>query len=173
MAELWDIMDQNGNVTGRFVERGKPMQKGEYHLVVEIWILNSKREFLISKRSARGAWHGLWQTTGGCAVAGDDSLKTALKETREEIGVFLDPKNGTLFKRYGALRSNDPGGYIKDVWLFRQEVDIASVVFQPEETCDAMWASKAKIMQLIQEKKFIPPHEAFPYLDELFENCEV
>ena len=172
MAELWDILDENGNVIGRFIERGKPMQKGDYHLVAEIWILNSKWEFLISKRSAGGEWHGLWQTTGGCAVAGDDSLKTALKETREEIGITLDPKNGMLFKRYSALRSNDPGGYIKDVWLFRQEADIASVVFQPEETCDAMWASKAQIIQFINEKKFIPV-EKYPYLNELFEHCEV
>jgi len=172
MAELWDILDQNGNITGRSIERGKPMQKGEYHLVAEIWILNSKGEFLISQRSTGGTWHGLWQTTGGCAVAGDDSLKTALKETREEIGVILDPKNGMLFKRYTALRSNDPGGYIKDVWLFRQEADITSVVFQPEETCDAMWASKALVKQLIEEEKFIPK-DIYPYLDELFKFCGV
>ncbi|HOP11274.1 MAG TPA: NUDIX domain-containing protein [Oscillospiraceae bacterium] len=172
MAELWDILDENGNFTGRYAERGKPLKKGEYHLVVEIWILNSKGEFLISQRSAGGTWHGLWQTTGGCAVAGDDSLKTALKETREEIGIELDPKNGLLFKRYSALRSNDPGGYIKDVWLFRQEADISSVVLQPGETCDAMWASKKKIMRLIDENRFIPK-EIYPYLDALFEYCGV
>jgi len=127
---------------------------------------------LFPKDRPRRAWHGLWQTTGGCAVAGDDSLKTALNETREEIGIELDPKNGMLFQRYSAPRSNDPSGYIKDVWLFRQEADIASVVFQPEETCGAMWASKPQIIQLIKEKKFIP-HEIYPYLDALFEYCGV
>lgn len=28
MVELWDILDKNGNVTGRVHERGKPMNKG-------------------------------------------------------------------------------------------------------------------------------------------------
>jgi len=36
MTELWDILDENGNVTGRFHERGKPMNKGEYHLEVSV-----------------------------------------------------------------------------------------------------------------------------------------
>jgi hypothetical protein len=26
--ELWDILDENGNRTGRYVERGKPMKPG-------------------------------------------------------------------------------------------------------------------------------------------------
>ena len=40
MAELWDILDENGNKTGRLHERGKPMNKGEYHLEVSVWIEN-------------------------------------------------------------------------------------------------------------------------------------
>jgi len=52
-------------------------------------------------------------------------------------------------------------------------VDITSVVFQPEETCDAMWANKTQINQLINNAKFIPPDEVYPYLDELFQYCEV
>jgi predicted N-acetyltransferase YhbS len=40
--ELWDVYDKNRNKTGKIVERGKPMSQDEYHLVVEIWIKNSK-----------------------------------------------------------------------------------------------------------------------------------
>ena len=29
MAELWDILDENGKATGRVHERGKPMNKGK------------------------------------------------------------------------------------------------------------------------------------------------
>ena len=50
MIELWDILDENGNITGRLHERGKPMVEGDYHLVVHVWIMNHKGEFLISKR---------------------------------------------------------------------------------------------------------------------------
>ena len=36
MQEMWDIVDQNGNKTGRLHERGRPMQKGEYPLSVSV-----------------------------------------------------------------------------------------------------------------------------------------
>ena len=36
MAELWDVLDENGLSTGRVHERGKPMNKGEYHLEVYV-----------------------------------------------------------------------------------------------------------------------------------------
>ncbi|MPN38105.1 Isopentenyl-diphosphate Delta-isomerase [bioreactor metagenome] len=171
MKELWDILDENGNKTGRLCERGTRMYKGEYHLVVQVWIKNSNNEFLISRRSNNGiSWSGLWQTTGGAAVAGDNSLKTALKETREEIGIMLDPKNGQLFKHYSEPRKNDSGGVFIDVWLFRQDFDISTVVLQPEETCDAMWASSEKIKQMIYDGYFIPPQEAYPYIDEILIN---
>lgn len=171
MRELWDILDANGNKTGRFQERGKPMLKGEYHLVVHIWIINSKGEFLISKRAPSvTGWANMWQTTGGSAVAGDDSLATALKETREETGIVLKTENGELFKRYSKLHSDDNGGTFYDVWLFRQEADINDVVFQPEETCGAMWASKEKIVELTDNGKFIA-NEAYPYIKELFDFC--
>ena len=173
MSEVWDILDENGNVTGRLHERGKPMQKGDYHLVVQVWIMNSKGEFLISRRAlGEGWWVGMWQTTGGCAIAGDDSLKTALKETREEIGITLDPKNGQRFKRYSESHKNDDGNVFIDVWLFRQDVDITTVVFEPKETSDAMWASKEQIIQMIYKGEFIPPDEAYPYIDELFYFCD-
>ena len=109
---------------------------------------------------------GKWQTTGGHAVAGDDSLATALKETVEELGITLNPLNGQLFKRYIETEHN-----FCDVWLFKQEINIANVVLQPDETCDAMWADKSKIMQMIDDGSFRPT-SSYPYLKELFHFCK-
>ena len=170
MGEFWDVLDKDGNKTGRIHERGKSMLKGDYHLIVHAWILNPKGEFLISKRTPEIiGWPNMWQTTGGSAVAGDSSLDTALKETREEIGIILPAEKGEFFIRYSKIHSNDNGGNFYDVWLFRQDVDIKDVILQPEETCDAMWASKDEILELIKQNKFIP----FPYIDEFFKFCEI
>jgi len=163
--ELWDVLDKNGKKTGRLCKRG-PMQCGEYHLVVHVWIVNSKNEFLISKRTPNKTFPNMWECTGGSAVAGDDSMTTAMKEVYEEIGIALDPQNGRLFKRYQRNFENGSGDF-NDVWLFRQAVDLSDVVFQPDETCDAMFADKFKIEQMINDGIFIG-REIFPYLDELF-----
>lgn len=100
MAEFWDIVDEHGNKTGNLHERGKPMQKGEYHLSISIWIFNSKGEFLISKRTPTQIAPNMWETTGGSAIAGEDSRAAALRETSEELGITLIPENGQLFKSY-------------------------------------------------------------------------
>jgi len=49
--ELWDVYDEHRNSTGRLHRRGDPLPEGEYHLVVYVWMLNSRGEFLLTKRS--------------------------------------------------------------------------------------------------------------------------
>ena len=110
----------------------------------------------------------MWECSGGSAVAGDGSLATTIKETREELGIVLEPKNGSLFTRY--KRDYYDNGDFVDVWLFRQEVDISTVIFNPEETWDAIWADKDKINEMIDQKTFIG-RDIFPYIDELFCFC--
>jgi len=170
MAEMWDVLDENGNRTGRLCERG-PMNQGEYHLIVHVWVMNSKNEFLISKRTSdKQPYPNMWECTGGSAVAGDDSITTALKEVQEELGIVLEPKNGQLFKRYTRTFENGSGDF-NDIWIFRQEVDLSCVTFQANETCDAMFADKAKIEHMISDSIFLG-RDVFPYLDELFCLCD-
>ena len=171
MTELWDVLDINRNKTGRLHERGKTMNAGDCHLIVQIWIMNRKNEFLISRRISELNMHGgLWQTTGGCAIEGDDGMSAALRETKEELGISLTPENGQLFKQYSEPHYNDDGTALYDIWLFRQEVDISSIVYEPSETCDAIWASKEQIRQMIDDGIFVT--QWYPYLDELFYFCD-
>jgi len=162
MMELWDILDENGNKTGRVVERGNPMARDEFHLVVHVWIMNRNGEFLIARRTPNKTFPGLWGTTGGSAVSGDDSLTTALKETREELGVTLDPANGIRLERIKRSERRFPD--FLDVWLFRQDVDLRDVVLNPDETCDAMWASRDVINDMTEKGEYIGRE----YLDRLF-----
>lgn len=168
MGELWDVLDENGKKTGRLHERGSPMKSGEYHLAVCVWIMNTKGEFLISKRTHNKLCPNMWECTGGNAVAGDDSLTTAIKEVKEELGVVLKPENGSLLRQCKFCADEyREGGELVDIWVFCQEVDIPSIVFQPNETCDAMWTTKEQINHMIEEKDFIT-WKIFSNMDELF-----
>ena len=166
MAELWDILDVNGNATGRLHERGKPMCKGEYHLTVNIWIENDNGEYLISQRSSNKLFPNLWECTGGNAVSGDDSLTTALKEAKEELGIILEPQNGRMIKH--RLPHCICNHCLADVWLFRQNVDISAVILAPDETCNAKWASRSEIDRMIDEGTFTT-WGLFVCMDELLE----
>ena len=171
MAELWDILDENGNATGRLHERGKPMNKDEYHLEVCVWIENDNGEYLISQRSPNKTFPNMWECTGGSAIAGDDSLTTALKEVKEELGIILEPQNGQMIQhrlRCGTIGCNG----LVDVWLFRQNVDVSTVILAPDETCDVMWASRDEINRMIEEGTFTTGG-LFTQVDELFEGTQM
>ena len=160
--ELWDVYDAERRLTGRRHRRGEEMQEGDYHLAVHIWMLNSRGEFLLTKRAPNKGYPNMWESTGGSAVAGDDSLSAAQREVREETGLILDPSCGQLL-----LTHWDENEFV-DVWLFRQDFRLEDVVLQEGETCDRMYASPEQIRSLQQEGKFVP----YGYFEQLMELIE-
>ena len=75
------------------------MATGDYHLVIHVWKHNGRGEWLINPRDLNRSTSidGKWETTGGAAVAGDDSLSTALRETKEELGIDIYQIRGHYF----------------------------------------------------------------------------
>ena len=165
MAEIWDIVDEHGNKTGRFHERGVPMKAGDYHPSVIVWIVNGRGEFLITQRSPEKRAGGMWETTAGCAVAGETSLAAALREVREEVGLRLDPADGVIYKEYTYPHSSGDGAAYITVWVFRTEYDTADMVLQPGETCAFMTADAETVRRMMREGKFIP----YDFFDDLCE----
>lgn len=169
--EIWDVLDENGNKTGRYVERGRKMAPGDYHLVVHVWKHNDRGEWLIDRRSPeRGtSIDGKWETTGGSAVAGEDSLTAALREAKEELGINLDPQEGVLFHTI-ARHGNDGHTWLQDAWVFEWDGSIEKVRLQQGETCDARWASADEIREMIASGEFLGEW-FYPYFDEMVKKC--
>lgn len=153
MTEIWDVYDENRNLTGITMRRSEhPRGANEYHLVVHVWIRNSDGEWLISKRTPNKHLPLFWECTGGSVLAGEDSLTGALREVKEELGISLDKDKGSLYKSLKRAVYQD----FCDVWIFEHDCDIKDIVLQEGETCDAMWASSDEILKLIDDGKFIP-----------------
>ncbi|MCL2058460.1 MAG: NUDIX domain-containing protein [Oscillospiraceae bacterium] len=156
MGELWDMLDSNGDRTGRVIERGQAMFRGEFHLAVHVWIRNGKGEWLISKRSPeKETLPNIWVTCGGAAVAGEGSMAAALREAGEELGIALDPGKGRLFSTIILENRHPPGGScMTDVWVFSHDCPIEDIVLQLSETCDARWENADTISAMIASGEF-------------------
>jgi 8-oxo-dGTP diphosphatase len=152
-TELWDIYDKNRLSTGKTVQRGLPMKQDEYHVVVHVWIRNEDNRFLISQRSKNKTHPNMWETVGGSAVSGDDSLKTALKESKEEVGMDLDPKRGKIIHTERRQNNNFPD--FLDVWLFDHNVDESKIICDPSEVIQAKLVSKEQILEMIEKGEFL------------------
>jgi 8-oxo-dGTP pyrophosphatase MutT (NUDIX family) len=172
--EIWDVLDENGNKTGRYAERGRKMATGDYFLIVHVWKHNGKGEWLIDRRApryGRGDIDGKWETTGGCAVAGDNSLTAALREAKEELGIDLDTEKGILFNRFNR-RGDNGHTWFEDVWVFEYDESLESVAFDGSEVCDVMWATVEKIREMTAMGEFLG-EAVYPYFDEMVEKWRV
>ena len=155
--ELWDVYDANRQPTGRLHPRGQELAEGDYHLVIHVWIRDSHDRYLLTKRSPNKGYGGMWESPGGAAQAGDDSLSACLREIREETGLQLDPARGKIIKTY------QEDHFICDVWLFRQDFALEDVVLQPGETCDKRYATREEILEMHEEGRFVP----FQFIEEV------
>ena len=84
---------------------------GLYHLVITVWLRDSKGRFLMSLRSDKKRWcPGMWEATGGAVDHGESSLEGAVREVREELGIELNPKEGKLIRSTRSEEMRDFAG---------------------------------------------------------------
>ncbi len=145
--EIWDVLDGHGNKTGKTIIKGDALKEDEYTLFVHMWILNSKGEILIQKRAAH-LKHApdTWAITGGAVMKGEDSKTAARRETKEELGIDIDPEGEPVrHKRENAFT---------DIWLINSEVNLEDIVIQEEEVSDVKWVTKTQLEQMLVKGEF-------------------
>ena len=155
--ELWDLYTEDRKITGKEHIRGEELPENMYHLVVHVWIKNSKGEYLISQRSAnRPTFPLMWECVGGSVLKGESSIDGAIREAKEEVGVELLPDNGKLVfsknrKIIDGKRFND----ILDVWLFQYDGDVILKNATTNEVEQTVWMNKNQILDLLKQNKLV------------------
>ncbi len=149
MEEVWDILDEKGNKTGRIMNKGL-VPKGFYHQGTDVWIVNSQNKILIQKRSPQKRNSpNVWAMTGGSVIKGETSLQTIERETKEELGISLNMKNIKLVKQYKT------GTVWLDTYLIKQDIDLKDIIMQEEEVCEVRWATFKEIEELFAHNQFM------------------
>lgn len=148
--EIWDIMNEDGVITGKTAVRGRTvLGRGEYHLVVHIWVISSEGNFLIQRRSEkRRLMPGEWAATGGSAVSGESSIKAAARELSEELGIKA-PK-GSL-KLMGRLKRRNS---FLDVWFIKCDADISRLRLQKSEVAEVKWVTPDELKIMLEQKSY-------------------
>ena len=150
MGELWDIYDANKRKTGRFAEREVYQFKpGEYHIVVNALIMNSKNEILISKRAAFKPFGLMWECNGGSILKGETSLQGILREVKEELGIEFQEKDAILFKEFIKNEA------IRDIWLFEKDIDSKDITFPDGETIEAKWVDIDEYFKMANNNEIV------------------
>lgn len=160
LREQWDLYTNHRMKTGRTIYRGESIPDGYYHQVVSVWIKNSKDEYLLSQRHPSKNHPLRWECTGGSVICGETSLQGAIREVKEELGVRLDSKKGTLLYRVRRNHLKD----FYDVWMFTADISIDDLRLEQSEVIDAQWLNKAEIISMYNNNQL---HPLINNLDEI------
>ncbi len=161
--EQWDLFTDKRELTGKKHIRGEELPDDMYHLVVHVWIKNSKGEYLISQRSSnRPTFPLMWECVGGSVLAGETSIEGAIREAKEEIGVDLMSANGKLiFSRVRKLVDGRKFNDILDVWLFHYDQEVLLDDATTDEVEQVVWMNRHEIMDLFAQQKLVDTLQYF------------
>lgn len=145
--EFVEMFDKQRNSLSKTVERYTHIP-GEYSQGSHVWIMNSKGEILIQKRTpTKRLYPNLWSITSGGTDSGETTLDTAYREVKEELGIELKPEELELMMSY--KRNHD----FVDVWLARKDIKLEEITMQKEEVADVKWVTEEELEKLIEENK--------------------
>ena len=127
------------------------IQDGEYRISTHIWIVNSKGEILVQKRSEKeDKFPNFWAQTGGGVKAGMTSKDTVKEECNEELGIKV--MENELYYIGSYIRTKD----IVDVWMVTKDVDIAQLIIDPKEVAQVKLVTFENFDKMIEEGIAVP-----------------
>lgn len=147
MTEYNDIYDRDRNLTGRVHRRGTPWKKGEYGLVVCVWVYDGHGKVLLTRRAPEKSAAGTWENSGGAVKAGEDSLTAIVRELREETGITAKPEEFEL------LDACTERGTHYDHYCLRRDPAKVKVVLQPGETDGVQWATFEMVREMVKKRQ--------------------
>jgi isopentenyldiphosphate isomerase len=161
--EYWDLYNKDRQKLDKIHARGEKTNDGEYHIVVSVWIINDKNQILLTQRHPQKKTFPLkWECTEGSVLAGEDSFTGALREVEEEIGIKLQKENGRLID---TIRRTDDikccrscaARCIKDVYLFRENIDIKKTKLQETEVVDIKLVTIKEFDEMVKRDEIAEP----------------
>lgn len=169
---LFDVLNKKGEPTGTTKDSKQVFIDGDWHKASHMWIINSKSEVLISKRSQNvGFYKDFWtMSAGGHVDAGETGLECAVRETKEELGVTFKPSE-FLYLFTVPFEADLPEKKVRqfnDIFLICSEKKISEYHFDKEEVSEIKFIHYKELEKLINNKKIeiTPQFEQYKLLFE-------
>lgn len=174
--EYFDILDENGNKTGKTKLRSEVHRDGDWHKAIHIWIINDKGDILLQRRCAtKDSYPNMLDIScAGHLTAGDDSLTGAVRELKEELN--LDIKQEDLqfintLKRSSKYTETFINNEFADLYILRTNKSIDDMTFQKEEISELFFVPYKKFKGMVNNRQpdLLMHTEEFEILFKMFD----
>ena len=143
MKEERDLYTKDLALSGLTYYKGEKIPKNYYPLVVMIAIQNSKKEFLMQKRSLDKG--GDWGVTGGHPKHGETPYEGIITEVKEELGIDISNQEIIEFKR------GFDGEECYVMYYTKIDLDLTKLNIQYDELSEVKWFSMKKLKNMVKK----------------------
>ena len=140
------VVDKNDEIMGA-MDRAEAVKQGKIVRIVRIFLFNSKGDLFLQKRGPNVDFPNLWdQSVGGHVDEGENYLKAAKREMREEIG--LDSVKLKKVSKYYTANEYTFGRFKRFNMLYSAVSD-EPLVLNPDEVTGGIWVSMTKLSKMV------------------------
>jgi len=154
--EMFEELDERGKYTGRVVSREDAHKNGNWHRAVLLFVVNSKNQVLMQKRSKhKKQWPGCWDGTGGGHVdAGELGMFSVIRELHEELGIKVQPCDVRYIGAYLSEQKNEKifNRHFNEFYVAHKDVDIKTVKVQEDEVEAVKWVDYKEFKKWTQSR---------------------
>lgn len=165
MSEFLDIVDENGQPTGRTIERKIAHAEGIRHRTSHVWLArtrNGRVEILLQKRAEdKDSYPGCYDiSSAGHIPAGDGFEKSAVRELREELGITAEETEliycGDRNVQHNAEFCGRPfcDNQFSRVFLLWRDIENDGFTLQKEELESVMWIDFDECVEKVKNNGF-------------------
>ncbi len=166
LKEKIDILDEDGNKIGETKTYDEVHEKGLLHLTVHVWLVNSKGQILLQKRSkyVRAYPEYFDIPAGGHVISSQNSLQGAQLETKEELGLELPESAFNFLFRVKEFYITNEGTHtenaLNDVYLVNFDFNVEDFKTEHNEVTEVRFLDLEEFQKWISGAgEPLAPHE--------------
>lgn len=156
--EYLDIVDRNGKKTGETRERKEVHTNGYWHRGFHVWIINSKHEILLQRRSANKDVYPnkLYVSVAGHPISNEDEMEGIEREFAEEIGMELNKDELEYLFTFSQEVIENDGKFLDnmfyDVYLLEKNVNLNNLKLQEDEVSEVEYMYFKDLEDMVRNK---------------------
>lgn len=163
----WDLYNANFENTGITINEGEQIEDGYYHWSTNSWIINSKKEVLLIRKTLNYNLHypGFWSSIDSNVPSGISSFESAKKSINNRIGIDIEEKE--IVEVNKDLR--DPYHYIYETYIIKKDIELSEIRFNDGIAVQSKWIDLKELYDMIENgeiawllipriEKYVIPH---------------
>ncbi len=154
--ELLEVVTEDGMPTGEILPRNEIHEKNLLHNEIVVFIINSKNQLLLQKRSAnKKSSPNCWGSSCAGHVDVSETLEeAALRELSEELGIRIEKEELKILVNKKLVLREKKDSNVRTWYYIKKDFDLSDFMIQKEELSEIRWFSLDEVISNVGNPLF-------------------